>query len=43
MGIHLRAEAEEFRAWRMLYESDLKLSRIFLHYVGNRREIYKRI
>jgi mRNA interferase RelE/StbE len=29
--------------YRLLYEFDVKLGRIFLHYVGNRREIYKRI
>jgi len=29
--------------YRVLYESDVKLGRIYLHYVGNRREIYKRI
>ena len=29
--------------YRVLYEFDLKLGRIYLHYVGNRREIYKRI
>jgi mRNA-degrading endonuclease RelE of RelBE toxin-antitoxin system len=29
--------------YRVLYEFDVKLGRIFLHYVGNRREIYKRI
>lgn len=28
--------------YRVLYEFDLKSGRIFLHYVGNRREIYKR-
>jgi mRNA interferase RelE/StbE len=28
--------------YRLLYEFDLKLGRIYLHYVGNRREIYKR-
>jgi len=28
--------------YRVLYEFDLKLGRIYLHYVGNRREIYKR-
>ena len=28
--------------YRVLYEFDVKLGRIFLHYVGNRREIYKR-
>ena len=28
--------------YRVLYEFDTKLGRIFLHYVGNRREIYKR-
>ena len=27
--------------YRVLYEFDLKLGRIYLHYVGNRREIYK--
>ena len=26
----------------VLYEFDVKLGRIYLHYVGNRREIYKR-
>ena len=29
--------------YRVLYEFDLTRGRIFLHYVGNRREIYKRI
>jgi mRNA interferase RelE/StbE len=29
--------------YRVLYEFDAKLGRIYLHYVGNRREIYKRI
>ena len=29
--------------YRLLYEFDVKLGRIYLHYVGNRREIYKRI
>lgn len=29
--------------YRVLYEFDLKPGRIHLHYVGNRREIYKRI
>ena len=29
--------------YRVLYEFDLKSGNIFLHYVGNRREIYKRI
>lgn len=29
--------------YRVLYEFDVKLGRIYLHYVGNRREIYKRI
>ncbi len=29
-------------AYCVLYEFDLKLGRIYLHYVGNRREIYKR-
>ena len=28
--------------YRVLYEFDLTRGRIFLHYVGNRREIYKR-
>lgn len=28
---------------RVLYEFDVSLGRIYLHYVGNRREIYKRI
>ena len=28
--------------YRVLYEFDTKLGSIFLHYVGNRREIYKR-
>lgn len=28
--------------YRVLYEFDAKLGRIDLHYVGNRREIYKR-
>ncbi len=27
---------------RVLYEFDAKLGRIYLHYVGHRREIYKR-
>jgi len=27
--------------YRVLYEFDVKLGRIHLHYVGNRREIYK--
>ena len=29
--------------YRVLYEFDLKLGRIYLHYIGNRRKIYKRI
>jgi mRNA interferase RelE/StbE len=29
--------------YRVLYEFDVSLGRIYLHYVGNRREIYKRI
>ena len=29
--------------YRVLYEFDLKQGRIYLHYVGNRREIYKTI
>ena len=28
--------------YRVLYEFEVKLGRIYLHYVGNRREIYKR-
>jgi mRNA-degrading endonuclease RelE of RelBE toxin-antitoxin system len=28
---------------RVLYEFDVPLGRIYLHYVGNRREIYKRV
>jgi len=28
--------------YRILYEFDVKQGRIHLHYVGNRREIYKR-
>ena len=28
--------------YRVLYEFDVKFGRIYLHYVGNRREIYKR-
>jgi mRNA interferase RelE/StbE len=28
--------------YRVLYEFDVKQVRIFLHYVGHRREIYKR-
>jgi mRNA-degrading endonuclease RelE of RelBE toxin-antitoxin system len=28
--------------YRELYEFEVKLGRIYLHYVGNRREIYKR-
>jgi mRNA interferase RelE/StbE len=28
--------------YRALYEFDIKAGRIFLHYVGHRREIYKR-
>jgi len=28
--------------YRVLYEFDARLGRIYLHYVGNRREIYKR-
>jgi mRNA interferase RelE/StbE len=28
--------------YRVLYEYDLKLGRIYLHYVGHRRDIYKR-
>jgi len=29
--------------YRVLYEFDLREGRILLHYVGNRREIYKRV
>jgi len=29
--------------YRVLYELDVQLGRIYLHYVGNRREICKRI
>ena len=28
--------------YRVLYEFDVKLGRIYLHYVGHRREIYQR-
>lgn len=28
--------------YRVLYEFDVKLGHIYLHYVGHRREIYKR-
>ena len=28
--------------YRVLYEFDVQLGRIYLHYVGHRREIYKR-
>ncbi len=28
--------------YRVLYEFDLSAGRLFLHYVGHRREIYKR-
>jgi mRNA interferase RelE/StbE len=28
--------------YRVLYGFDVQLGRIYLHYVGNRREIYKR-
>ncbi len=28
--------------YRVLYEFDAKLGRIFLHFVGHRRDIYKR-
>ena len=54
MGLHLndfphkRLHARpEFKLrvgdYRVLYEFDVKLGRVYLHYVGNRREIYKRI
>ena len=44
---HLRLQGRpEFKLrvgdHRVLYEFDAKLGRIYLHYVGNRREIYKR-
>jgi len=29
--------------YRVLYEFDVKQGRIYLHYVGHRREIYKRL
>src|SRR5438477_222436 len=29
--------------YRVLYDFDLTQGRIFLHYVGNRREIYKKL
>ncbi len=28
-------------AYRVLYEYDLRQGRLYLHYVGNRRDIYK--
>ncbi len=28
--------------YRVLYEVDVKLGKIYLHFVGNRREVYKR-
>ena len=28
--------------YRVLYEFDVKLGRVYLHYVGHRREIYQR-
>ena len=28
--------------YRVLYEFDVSQGRVYLHYVGNRREIYKR-
>jgi mRNA interferase RelE/StbE len=28
--------------YRVLYEFDVKLGRLYLHYVGHRRDIYKR-
>ena len=44
---HKRLEGRsEFKlrvgGYRVLYEFDLKLGRIYAHYVGHRREIYKR-
>jgi mRNA-degrading endonuclease RelE of RelBE toxin-antitoxin system len=53
MGAHLDAfphqrlqGRSEFKLrvgdYRVLYEFDAKLGRIHLHYVGNRRDIYKR-
>jgi len=29
--------------YRVLYELDVKQGRIYLHYVGHRREVYKKI
>jgi mRNA interferase RelE/StbE len=28
--------------YRVLYEFDVRLGRVYLHYVGNRRDIYER-
>jgi mRNA-degrading endonuclease RelE of RelBE toxin-antitoxin system len=44
---HKRLESRpEFKLrvgdYRVLYEFDVKHGRIYLHYVGNRRDIYKR-
>jgi len=44
---HMRLQGRpEFRLrvgdYRVLYEFDLIAGRIYLHYVGHRREIYKR-
>jgi mRNA-degrading endonuclease RelE of RelBE toxin-antitoxin system len=44
---HKRLESRpEFKLrvgdYRVLYEFDVKQGRIYLHYVGNRRDIYKR-
>ena len=53
MGEHLEAfphqrlqGRHEFKLragdYRVLYEFDARLGRIYLHYVGHQREIYKR-
>lgn len=53
MGLRLRTfphqrlqDRPEFKLrvgdYRVLYEFDAELGRIYLHYVGHRREIYKR-
>jgi mRNA-degrading endonuclease RelE of RelBE toxin-antitoxin system len=40
-----KAEAFKLRvgAYRVLYEFDADQGRVFLHYVGHRRDIYKRV
>ena len=45
--VHQRLQARpEFKlrvgGYRVLYEFDAELGRIYLHFVGHRREIYKR-